>query len=140
MIFVVDASIALSWVFADEANEVSSQLRRNLGEGDKAVVPPLWYWEIANVLLSAERNKRITSADAHHHLKLLSTFPIDSDPLSASEAWRTTHHLARAHKLTSYDAAYLELAIRRGLPLATFDVALRLAASRENVELLPSKS
>lgn len=129
----------MTWIFKDEATDFSSDLRRTLGTGAKAFVPPLWRWEVGNVLLTAERSKRLGVAEASQHLLLLSCLPIEIDDASIGQTWSATHLLARTHKLTSYDAAYLELAVRRGLPLASFDSTLRSAAKAEKVPLLPAK-
>jgi predicted nucleic acid-binding protein len=139
MNFVLDCSFAMTWVFKDEATVFSSELRKTLGTGSKAFVPPLWRWEVANVILSAERCKRLAVAEASQHLLLSACLPIQIDDASIGQTWSTTHLLARAHKLTSYDASYLEVAIRRGLALATLDSSLRTAAKNEKVPLLPAK-
>jgi predicted nucleic acid-binding protein len=139
MNFVVDCSFAMTWVFKDEMTEFTSELRRSFSKGAQAFVPHLWQWEVSNVLLSAERSKRLSLAEASQHLLLLACLPIHADEGSHAETWKTTHLLARSHKLTSYDAAYLELALRRGLPLATLDASLRSAAKKESVDLLPGK-
>jgi len=140
MNFVLDCSFAMTWVFKDEATEFSSELRRTLGTGARAFVPPLWRWEVGNVILSSERSKRLGVAEASQHLLLLACLPIEIDDASTAQTWSATHLLARTHKLTSYDAAYLEVAIRRGLPLASLDADLRAAAKSEKVPLLPSKN
>jgi predicted nucleic acid-binding protein len=137
--FVVDCSFTMAWVFRDEATNFSLELRRSLGQGAKACVPALWRWEVANVLLSSERSKRILAADASQHLSLLASLPIEVDDTAFAQAWGATHLLARKHKLTSYDAAYLELAQRRGLPLASHDDELRAAAKAEKIKILPEK-
>jgi len=130
----------MTWVFKDEATEFSSELRRSLGQGSKCYVPALWRWEVGNVILSGERNRRLSIADASQHLLLLACLPIEVDDGSVSQVWSVTHLLARTHKLTSYDASYLELAMRRGLPLASLARDLREAAKREKIKLLPAKN
>ena len=102
-----------------------------------AHVPALWLWETANVLVQAERRGRISPAAIRTYLGLLEGLPISLDQPSTASAWHDTLALARSHRLTSYDAAYLELALRRGLPLATRDKALQAAARLEGVALLP---
>lgn len=114
MNFVLDSSLAGAFVLEDEATPATDAVLDSLGEGAKACAPALWRWEVANLLLMAERRKRLTSADRHRHLTQLKTLPAAVD-----EAWNATPLLAQKHKLSSYDAAYLELAIRRGLPLGT---------------------
>lgn len=137
MSFVVDCSVAMAWVLKDEATLVTDQLLDRFGSGVTAYVPSQWRWEVSNVLLSAERKKRLTKAEAHAHLAHLDELPIECDAASPTQAWNTTHALAQRHRLTSYDAAYLELAIRRGIPLASLDSALRAAAKLEKVAVLP---
>ena len=97
------------------------------------VVPGLWHLEIANVLLQAEKRGRITAGDVTMRLDLIAALPITTDSETTTRAWREILALARAQGLTTYDAAYLELAIRRGLPLQTKDEALIGAAKRCNV-------
>jgi predicted nucleic acid-binding protein len=128
----------MAWVFQDEATEFTNNVRRSLGTGVKALAPALWWWEVANVILAAERTKRLSAEDARQHLSLLRSLPIEIDDQSVSQAWSTTMLLARTHKLTSYDASYLELALRRGLPLASLDKQLRSAAKIEKVSVLPA--
>jgi predicted nucleic acid-binding protein len=139
MNFVVDASFALAWVLKDEATAETDTLLDSLGQGSKAVVPALWRWEIANALLNVERRKRATKAEVGTHLTLLRSFPIEIDEAAANQAWTAAHVLAQKHKLTSYDAAYLELAIRRGLPLASLDADLQAAAKAEKVKVFAGK-
>ena len=93
---------------------------------------------MANALLTVERRKRATMAEVNGHLLRLRSLPIEMDEAAADQAWSVTHSLAHKHKLTSYNAAYLELAIRRGLPLATLDSDLVTAARMEKVDLLPA--
>ena len=101
-------------------------------------MPSLWLWEVGNVLVQAERKGRITSAAIRTFLGLLETLPIRIDQVTTATAWHDTLALARSHRLTTYDAAYLELALRLGLPLASRDQALNAAASKEGVSLLPT--
>jgi len=129
---VIDSSAALSWCFEDEASPETDALFervRDLG----AVVPGLWHLEVANVLLQAEKRGRITGGDVTMRLDLIAALPITTDSETTARAWREILALARAQGLTTYDAAYLELAIRRGLPLQTKDEALIGAAERCNV-------
>ena len=100
-----------------------------------AVVPELWHLEIANVLLQAEKRGRITAADIAMRLALIAELPITTDNEAIARAWREILPPARAEGLTTYDAAYLELAIRRGLPLMTKDAALVAAAGRSGVAI-----
>jgi predicted nucleic acid-binding protein len=101
-----------------------------------AWVPALWRWEVANVLEMGVRRGRHTAAFRDATLADLSLLPIAVDPEAERQAWGSTLQLAERHKLTLYDAAYLELARRRGLALATLDVDLRPAATAEGIPLL----
>ena len=134
----LDCSIAVTWCFEDEASpETDALLERVRDEG--ALVPVLWHLEIGNLLLQAERRGRMASADAGLRLQLLGALPIATDDETSARAWREVLALAREQGLTTYDAAYLELATRRGLPLATKDRVLRDAARRVGVQLLPNE-
>ena len=101
----------------------------------QAHVPSLWPLEVANALLVGERRRRITPAETARFLAILGAFPITVDDQTVAHAWTDTMHLARAHNLSSYDAAYLELAIRLGLPLAALDGKLKTAAGAMGVPL-----
>jgi len=134
--FVLDCSIAASWCFEDEAApETDLLLQRIRDEG--AVVPSLWRLEIGNVLLQAERRGRVRAVDVGMRIALLGALPIVTDEETSPRALREIFTLARAESLTTYDAAYLELAMRRGLPLATKDRALHAAASRVGITAIP---
>lgn len=137
MNFVLDSSLALAFVFQDEATEATDEVLDSLGEGAVAFVPALWFWEVANVMLTAERRKRILPAAAHRHLAQLKSLPIEVDETAIDQAWTLTQSLAQKHGLSSYDATYLEMAIRRTLSLGSLDSRLRGAAKAENVALLP---
>jgi predicted nucleic acid-binding protein len=134
---VLDVSLSCAWCFADEASEGAWAILERL-QTHRAQVPALWLWETANVLLQAERHGRISPAASRTFLGLLEGLPISVDQGTTTSAWHDTLALARSHRLTSYDAAYLELALRRGLPLASRDKALQAAARTEGVPLLPS--
>jgi predicted nucleic acid-binding protein len=133
---VVDSSIALTWCFEDEASPETDRLFERVRD-DGAVVPGLWHLEVANVLLQAERRGRISRADVARRLMLISDLPIAIDQETTPRAWREILSLARAENLTAYDAAYLELAERRGLPLMTRDNELGAAARRLGVTVFP---
>ena len=139
MNFVLDSSFALTWVLKDEATRETDKALDSLGQGAKAFVPGLWWWEIGNALLSIERQQRATKAEISAHMLLLQSLPMDLDDAALRQAWGATHLLAQKHRLTSYDAAYLELAVRRGLPLASLDQALCAAAQAEKLEMLRGK-
>jgi predicted nucleic acid-binding protein len=129
---VIDSSAALSWCFEDEASPRSDALFEQVRD-QGAVVPGLWHLEVANVLLQAEKRGRITAADVTVRLELIAELPIVTDNETTARAWREILALARAEGLTTYDATYLELAIRRGLPLVSRDEALITAAKRSGV-------
>jgi predicted nucleic acid-binding protein len=126
MPFVVDASVAASWLLPDENNPEAMTALDRLKD-DEAFVPVLLWFEIRNVLLMSERRQRITSAQTAAALNVLEGLPLQTDNHADSE---TTLQLARDHRLTVYDAAYLELAVRRRIPLLTFDALLAAAARR----------
>jgi predicted nucleic acid-binding protein len=133
---VLDCSIAVAWCFEDEITPEIDALADRV-RVDGAVVPSLWHLEVGNVLLQAVRRGRITPAELQSRIEALAELPIAADEDTARRAWREVLSLARAERLTTYDAAYLELASRRGLPLATKDADLRAAAQRLGVPLLP---
>jgi predicted nucleic acid-binding protein len=124
--FVLDGSVALAWFFEDETDAYAETVQDSLATAT-ATVPAIWHLEIANALLVGERRKRTTEAKAVKFLALLGKLPITADDLTAAKAWSDTMQLARAHDLSSYDASYLELALRRGVPLATLDGPLKKA-------------
>lgn len=133
--FVLDSSMAVAWSFEDETNDYADHVQGQLAT-KRAVVPLLWPLEVANALLVGERRKRSTEADTARWTAMLAGLQIRVDEQTNSSAWTTTLALARRHKLSAYDAAYLELAIRRGLPLATLDEQLKAAATVAGVALL----
>jgi predicted nucleic acid-binding protein len=133
MNFVLDASVALAWAFEDERNRAALEVLERL-RSDEAVVASLWPLEVTNGLLAAERRGRITAADARRFVQLVRSLPIVVDPVARVRVFEATTALARKHGLTSYDAAYLELAARLGVPLLTLDGDLRAAAEAEGVD------
>jgi predicted nucleic acid-binding protein len=130
--FVLDGSVALVWAFEDETDAYAEAVADSLVKV-KALVPALWPLEIANALLVGERRKRITEAQVGQFLTLLHALPLAVDEETAARAWQETLHFARTHALSVYDATYLELAVRRRLPLATLDDALKTAAGAVGV-------
>ena len=134
--FVLDCSVAMAWCFADEADAVADAVLDRLSE-DVALAPSIWPLEVANVLLVAERRGRINSAGAARFLDLLSALPITIDETPRERAWGPIAGLGREHGLSSYDAAYLELALREGVPLASRDATLRSAAEASGVTVMP---
>jgi predicted nucleic acid-binding protein len=130
--FVLDSSVTVAWHFEDESDAYADAV------GDAlvlkaAVVPSLWPLEVANALLVGERRQRTTEAKVSQFLTLLRALPIRVDEETTVRAWHDTLHLARARALSAYDASYLELALRRGLPLATLDDRLKGAAAAVGV-------
>ena len=136
-LFVLDCSVTVAWLFADEASPRTDALLQRLTEG-VAVVPNLWHLEVGNVLAMSERRGCINSSQNASCLELLGRLPIEVDAETGRRALREVLSLARAEKLTTYDAAYLELAMRRTMPLATRDRALRRASRRVGVTTLPA--
>lgn len=128
--FVLDCSVTMAWCFEDEADHYSDGVLAALS-GSSAVVPGLWPLEVANVLMVSERRGRLTREDAQRFLEHLASLPISVDPI-VPEAGELLA-VARAHRLSAYDAAYLHLAVRTHLPLATRDRTLRAAAKAARV-------
>jgi predicted nucleic acid-binding protein len=135
--FVIDASVALAWCFDDEATEATRALLDRF-EDERAEVPSLWHLELANALAGGERHKRITRARTNEFIALIGGLPIVIDEQTPTLALSTILELARSERLSTYDASYLELAMRRGLALATKDNDLAKAAQRVGVTLLPT--
>jgi predicted nucleic acid-binding protein len=130
--FVLDASVALSWCFADERGPADLAILDAL-QSSEAIVPLLWSLEVSNGLLIAERRGRLEPTEVDEAIQMLLALPIALDPGSKPGAFLTIRRLARAHRLTSYDAAYLDVAVRHALPVATRDQSLGAAAEREGV-------
>lgn len=122
---VIDASMTMAWCFEDEATPGSDAVLQRLG-GDIGVVPSLWPLEVANVLLVAERRGRLTEAQTARFMELLSQLPIEVDADAADIDGVV--EVGRRHDLSAYDSAYLLLAERRGIDLATRDRRLASAA------------
>lgn len=135
MSLVLDSSVALAWVYGDETTPAIRNVFDQLSQGG-AWVPSLWRLEVANILESGVRRGRHDAAFRDSTLVDLALLPIQTDPETDRHAWGATARLAERHRLTLYDAAYLELALRRELPLATLDRDLRAAALAENIQLL----
>jgi predicted nucleic acid-binding protein len=132
MPFVVDASVAACWFMPDERHPIADAAYRRIAH-DSAVTPVLWWYELRNMLIVNERRARLDSAKTARVLQLLSGLPVAIDADVEEEALM---QLARRHRLTVYDAAYLELALRQRHPLATLDAALSIAARAERVPLI----
>ena len=135
MSLVLDASMAISWLFDDEQSDAGDEiLARIVREG--AMVPSLWRLEVANMLRNAVRRKRCDQAFADRALARLERLTITIDEKTDRQAWTSTWALSQEHGLTTYDASYLDLALRTGLPLASLDRDLLAAASRVSLEVL----
>lgn len=132
---VLDSAMALAWILPGEGNADTDAVLDQVTEVG-AVVPGLWRLEIANVLLMAERRLRITQAQRMRALTGLGALPIEIDRETVARAWAGIIDLAQAQGLTIYDAAYLELALRAGLPLATLDQDLARAGRNTGVAVL----
>jgi len=136
MAFVVDASATLPWRFEDEATPWTETLLDRLEGGEEVHVPAHWPLEVVNALLVARRRGRVTAEQLREFMEDLDGLPVRIAPPSAPAEWPAIAALAELHRLTAYDAAYLELAQRTGLPLATLDEDLRNAAQAAGLELV----
>jgi predicted nucleic acid-binding protein len=133
---ILDASVALSFIFEDESSPYAEEVIEALKTGS-AVVPLAWPLEVDNALLAAIRRRRIQEADAFRYLTVLDTLPLEVDLEVARDALgQRILGLGLTHALSAYDASYLELAMRRGLPLATQDERLLRAAGAAGIEIL----
>jgi predicted nucleic acid-binding protein len=132
MNFVLDASVALAWCFEDEGGDTAIAVLERM-RSDEAVVPAIWPLEVTNGLVTAERKGRLSPRAAAQALSMLAALPVVVEPLARLRTFETTFRLARTRGLSSYDASYLELAARLGVPLATLDARLAQAARAEGV-------
>ena len=130
--FVLDNSVVLAWCLEDEAQPLADRAMRRVTE-EGAVAPAIWWYELRNALISNERRGRLSAADTRDNLADLAKMHI---LLDSNHDETTILDLARRHRLSAYAAAYLEVAMRRGLPLASLDRRLREAARKDNIELL----
>ena len=132
---VLDSSAVLAWIYADETTEAVRQVFEMVAE-DGALVPALWRLEVANSLTVAVRRSRIKAEFRNAALADLALLDITTDPHTDAYGWTTTMHFADRFQLTVYDAAYLELAHRRSLPLASLDEELRASGRALGIPLL----
>ena len=135
--FVLDNSVAMRWLLQSKKSvdqNYSESVLRSLVETN-ALVPNLWHLEAANVLLAADRRHEINPGDVERFIDQLESLPIYVDAMTSQKAFNRTLALAKALRLSSYDAAYLELAIREGLPLASLDKNLRKATRNSGVDI-----
>ncbi len=133
--FVIDCSVAVSWCFEDEATAASDGLLDRLGD-EPAAAPAIWRLELGNVLVMAERRGRIDATQLAECVALLLELPVAIDEETPQRALNEVLALARSEGLTTYEASYLELAMRLGVPLATRDKALRQAAEKLGTPVL----
>ena len=135
--FVLDNTVAMAWCFTDEATEFTESLLGHLSNlTDTAIVPALWLYEVVNVTELAVRKGRITAEKAHAFLESLADLPIEIENPTVPQMLGSVRALVRQYNLTAYDAAYLELAIRHNLQIATSDKALVKAAQAAGVSLV----
>lgn len=134
--FVADSSIGLAWVHPSQATELTPRLLAGVEAGATVHVPSLWPMEIGNALLVAVRRKLMTDSQRRSALSLLSRLNVQVDAETASLAWTAISDLAAKYTLSVYDASYLELALRKRLPLASRDEPLRAAARKSGVKVL----
>jgi predicted nucleic acid-binding protein len=136
---VLDASMALSWLLPDEDSGAALAVLAELPKTEGVWVAAHWRLEVVNSLCMAERKKRLDAAGIAHAVSLFTQLPVLVDPETDEHASAETLSLARHHTLSVYDAAYLELALRRGATLATLDGSLRAVAKQLGVPILPKK-
>jgi len=134
--FVLDASIALAWCLRDERTGFTEAILDAVSDGTEVITPAIWPLELTNGLLVAERRRRVSAAQVAVFLDRILRFLISVEPTPAPRAFGDVLSLARLQGLTAYDAAYLELASRRALPLATLDDQLKRAAKRAGIPLI----
>ena len=132
---VIDNSVVMSWCFSDEANQYADGVLESLKYVRSCEVPSIWPLEVGNVLVVAERKGKLRYSDCIQFWELLSELPIDVEQKLSEKMTVNIYSLARETHLSMYDASYLELAIRKSLPLATLDKALLRAAEKFNIEI-----
>lgn len=133
--FIVDASVGFAWVYPSQASAETDRLLEEIASGATVVAPSLWFLEVANGLLAAQRRNLLTAAERRAALERLAALSLTIDEETAQSAFRRTSELAEKHGLSVYDATYLEVALRRKLPLGSRDGALRNAAKRCGVKV-----
>ena len=137
--FVIDNSVVMGWCFENEGNRYAEAVLESLEAGE-ALVPAIWPLEVGNVLLVAERKKRLSEASVVRFLALLNSLPITVEPEPPERMLKEIVSLARAYNLSTYDASYLDLAMRLGLPIATQDASLARAAKKCRVPAFDPES
>lgn len=128
--------MAVAWCFEDQSTPFTEAVLDLLTRGTQVSVPAVWPLEVANALLSAERRQRVTVAQATSFLSRMAGFAISVEPVEVDRAFDQILSVARQQHLTEYDAAYLELALREALPLATLDDDLRRAAQSVGIKIV----
>ena len=134
--FIVDASVGFAWVCQSQATPETDHLLNEVGAGAVGIVPALWFLEMSNVLLMAQRRHRLTAGERKAAMEKLSALQLTVDDEGARHAFGKISELAEKYGLTIYDATYLELALRRSLPLASRDEALKNAAKQCGLKVL----
>jgi predicted nucleic acid-binding protein len=134
--FVVDASVVLTWCFPDENSALAQHVAGMFQRGSTAVAPAFWPHEVLNALLVGEKRKRISKELVQSFLDDLATLPIGLEQFPAAVGFDRVQQLSREHGLTTYDAAYLDLAIESGIPIATLDEDLMRACKKARVRLV----
>ena len=134
--FVIDASIVLTWCFPDENADLAEHVADMFKKGDTALAPSFWPHEVLNALLSGEKRKRISKEMVRGFLSDLTLLPIVLQQSPTDEVFDRIESLSREHGLTAYDAAYLDLALGSGVPLATLDADLARACKRAGVGIV----
>ncbi len=134
--FVLDASVALCWFFEGQKTAYTEAVFECLARGDEALVPVVWPLEVVNSLGVAARQKTITAAQLETFVADLKELPVEIDLEGVGRSYSSILRISHQHQLSSYDAAYLDLALVEGLPIATLDKNLSAAAKRAGVELL----
>jgi predicted nucleic acid-binding protein len=133
--FVLDCSMAAAWCFLEEATDATVKLLKRM-EHEAALIPAWWYIELTNVLALAERKGRIDAQQVSEFIQLVEGFQLEVDAESHTRASSHLLPLCRSDELTSYDAVYLDLTLRRQLSLASLDEPLRKAAKKHGVKVL----
>ncbi|HKM86454.1 MAG TPA: type II toxin-antitoxin system VapC family toxin [Terriglobales bacterium] len=134
--FVLDASVVLTWCFPDENAAMAQHVAGMFKRGDTAVTPSFWPHEVLNALLVGEKRKRISKELVRSFLDDLATLPIVLEQFPAGVVFDRIQHISREHGLTAYDAAYLDLALDSGLPIATLDEDLMRACKKARARLV----
>lgn len=132
--FVIDNSVVMAWCFADEEDEYADDVLASL-ESAEAIAPAIWPLEVGNVLFVAERRKRLGKADSVRFLALINDLPISVCQEPPERMTKEILALAREQQLSTYDASYLDLAMKKGVPIATQDASLKKAAQKCNVRI-----